>query len=202
MSVGSVGFFNPRISGYNISKSSDGMYSVAVNNGNFGACRMNKEQFDNFVNQQKANNNVQPTKANVAVIATVVPILSAIAADILFAKGVHISSLLNKLKGTELKNLAKLRVDSNVVKRNVLKYDDFLADINKLASGAKVKKGEAINVFKASAVPKEANFANLGLKDNAVVLAKNDGTILKIYDTSLLDNNMSAALIKNLKITV
>lgn len=139
----------------------------------------------NISNQPKENSTVTKT-AGVVVGA----LLSSVLLDVLLAKGEHINTLLNQLKNTNLKNLAKLRVEHNVVKRNMLKFGDFRQDINKMLADNMVKKGECVNVFKASCVPKNANFSNLKLGENAVVMAKNDGTILKIYDTKSLSDDL------------
>ena len=62
--------FLPRVGGYDISKISKDRYSVAVNNGNIGACQMNKEQFNVFIQEQKEKGNVKPPVAKVGLLAT------------------------------------------------------------------------------------------------------------------------------------
>ena len=62
--------FLPRVGGYDISKISKDRYSVAVNNGNIGACQMNKEQFNVFIQEQKEKGNVKPPVAKIGLLAT------------------------------------------------------------------------------------------------------------------------------------
>ncbi len=62
--------FLPRVGGHNISKMSKDRYAVTVNNGNCGACMMNREQLSIFIAEQKEKGNVKPPVAKVGLLAT------------------------------------------------------------------------------------------------------------------------------------
>lgn len=62
--------FLPRVSGYDINKISRDHYAVSVNNGNIGACVMNKKQFNIFIQDQKEKGNVKPPVAKVGLLTT------------------------------------------------------------------------------------------------------------------------------------
>lgn len=61
--------FLPRVAGHNISRMSKDCYSVSVNNGNLGACVMNKEQLSVFIAEQKEKGNVKPPVAKVGLLS-------------------------------------------------------------------------------------------------------------------------------------
>lgn len=152
----------------------------------------NKDIFYKPIKENKAVKYAHWTVEGIGVLALLVYL-----ADCIGLKG-RSAGFLSK----SLKTLAKSRVDNNVVKRQKLTFGSVTADINNFVKNNTVKKGEAVNVFKAKDVPDAAGLKNLKLKDNAVVLAKDDGSILKIYDTAKLDNDVAAAVQKTLKVTI
>ncbi|MDR1168258.1 MAG: hypothetical protein LBK53_05130 [Heliobacteriaceae bacterium] len=72
-----------KINGYNVQKLPDGKYSVAVNNGNCGACVMTGEQFDMFVKEQKQNQEL--TKEEMLLLAN--PLTAMFTAPLLANQG-------------------------------------------------------------------------------------------------------------------
>lgn len=190
----SSGLFLPRVGGYNIARIGKDRYFVAVNNGNYGACVMNKAEFDQFIAEQKSKGNVKPPVARNAAFALGGLGVLAVAADFLFAKGKHVKSLLGMYSK---KDIARNRVESHVVKRKELTDAAITGDINKLVTEGKLKSGDKVGVFKfADLKGKGVDPKALHLQDNAVVMALEDGSVLKIYDTNALNDGAKSLLQK------
>jgi len=71
--------FLPSVKGYNILKLTNGKYAVSVNNGNMGACQMDKQQFDEFIKEQKEKGNVSaPIAAKMAICTAIATALAIV----------------------------------------------------------------------------------------------------------------------------
>ena len=109
-------------------------------------------------------------------------------------------------RNSKLFNLAKARVEHNVVKRKNLSLDAVTSDINKAIQNNIVKKGEKVSLIKASELAKfrsdDHNIGRLGLKDSSMILADGKNNILKIYDTAKMGDDLQLLFGKNPRVQI
>lgn len=133
---------------------------------------------------------------NTLAVGGAVTILGFIA-DCLLCKGSGAGKFSSKLK-----ELAKLRVDNNVVKRTNLTMDTLRNDISNVIAKNGLKTGDKLFVIKANKLPDGTHLPSLALKDNALVLSNSDGKIFKILDSGNFDKDISKLFGSNDQIRV
>ena len=90
-------FSLPRVDGYKISKLKNEKYSVTLDNGNAGAKLLNKNEYDQFMKEKRAEGQVKPSYALLTALVTFGSLATAAILDFAFARGKHVKQICAKL---------------------------------------------------------------------------------------------------------